>query len=218
MSFLRTAPRGGSSGTGVAHPSSTRVSSVGGCLSPKAGHGRHWCLVNRASSGIHSVNPCEGDAHEQYHLPRRPRGDRPRDLGLSRIALTRQDAPRTVAPPAHGSPVGRLRPRAGRFAVIGFRHRSSRGNPGCYVHGSPTVGLYERRSEERPSRHAADGTAHSCEGNSPMYQYEGEDINDGLKSQHLAWLAAGEGVICPERIVWAWPQHVGDRIRPSGVS
>jgi hypothetical protein len=38
-----------------------------------------------------ALNPHKGDMYEQYYLPRRPRCDRPRDLGLSRVALTRYD-------------------------------------------------------------------------------------------------------------------------------
>jgi hypothetical protein len=138
LRFLGAAPRGVSSGIGVVHPSSMRVSPAGGRLSAKAGYGRHWCIVNRAYSAIQSMNPCEGDAHEQYYLPRWPRCHRPRDLGVSRVALTRQDAPRTVPPPVHGSQRGRLRPRtgAGRFAVIWSRHRSSHEDPRLYVSGS----------------------------------------------------------------------------------
>jgi hypothetical protein len=74
----------------------------GRCLSTRVGYGRHWYRGNRAYSAIQSVNPCERYAHEQYHLPRRPRRDHPRNLGISRVALRRHEAPRTVPPAGHG--------------------------------------------------------------------------------------------------------------------
>jgi hypothetical protein len=54
-----------------------------------------------------SVTLREGDAHEQYHLSRRPRRDCPRDLGLSRITLARRAVARPDLPPAYAC-AGRL--------------------------------------------------------------------------------------------------------------
>jgi hypothetical protein len=135
LSAYRAAPHGGAEGIGVAHASATHASPVGGPLPVKAGYGRHWYGGNRTNSAIPSVNPCERNAHEQYHLPRRPRRDHPRDLGISRVALARHDAPRTVPPDAHGGSSARLLLLAKGSNTRGSCGASSRkpGMPVCWT-------------------------------------------------------------------------------------
>jgi hypothetical protein len=52
-------------------------------------------------AAMRSMTLRKGDAHEQYYLSRRLGRDRPRDLGLFGIALTRREVPRIDPPPAH---------------------------------------------------------------------------------------------------------------------
>jgi hypothetical protein len=65
-----------------------------GALGCKEGYSRNGCFVNCFVHAIRSVNPHEGYAHEYHHLHRRRRGDRPRDLVVFRVALTRRSSAR----------------------------------------------------------------------------------------------------------------------------